>query len=120
MGTLDRAALGEVLSDRPQAALGALAEFSRSRQFAGVTTTCVTIDGKEEIVSIDPENGPVMIERDGQTSFAYVAYREAQYSGGGSGGHGNQKCWRYLTSTEQKVLVNVVAKRNRRMKEAAI
>ncbi|CAE7335907.1 GRIN2A [Symbiodinium pilosum] len=71
----------------------------------------------EEEVIIDAEGGPLMLRRDGSTTFAYLTYVEAGYSGGSA--HGFQKGWRYMTSTEQKVLVHMVAKRNRSTKELA-
>mmetsp|Transcript_47979 Transcript_47979/g.98988 ORF Transcript_47979/g.98988 Transcript_47979/m.98988 type:complete len:118 (+) Transcript_47979:1-354(+) len=116
MAMVQQASVIEVFSDRPVAALGALPNFSPSSEFKGLTSTKVRVDGKEEEVFLDSEGGPLMLRRDGSTTFAYVRYSEAGYSGGSS--HGFDKCWRYMTSTEQKVLVNLVAKLNRRTKES--
>ncbi|CAE7749178.1 unnamed protein product, partial [Symbiodinium pilosum] len=98
----------------------------------------VDVDGVEEEVLVDDECGPVMHNPDRgrliQSSppwlqaillatgpdqgriFARVNYTQAERQGGFHTDRA-EKTWPYLTSTERKVLLHMVAKINRQMKD---
>ncbi|CAJ1356104.1 unnamed protein product [Effrenium voratum] len=105
---------GEILSQRPTAEK-VPPEFQQPQLFAKLQSVAVEVDGKEEIVQLDKEQGPVMLQRGGGQIFAYLTFVEPQWSGGGCARQ--DKCWSHMTSTEQNVMLHMVAKVNRRLKE---
>lgn len=75
----------------------------------------VDVEGVMEEVMLDPERGPILIERDGSQMYAMLNYAQADYSGR----HTTriEKTWTYLTSTERTVFLHMVAKKNKRTRD---
>mmetsp|Transcript_20623 Transcript_20623/g.56308 ORF Transcript_20623/g.56308 Transcript_20623/m.56308 type:complete len:107 (-) Transcript_20623:45-365(-) len=72
------------------------------------------IDGAEEWVDVDPKRGPVCIDADGRPNFL------TKHHGGalvGIGCWGSNAPWVDMSKTEREVMLHVVAKRNRAMRE---
>eukprot|EP00930_Biecheleria_cincta_P056924 TRINITY_DN42943_c0_g1_i1.p1 TRINITY_DN42943_c0_g1~~TRINITY_DN42943_c0_g1_i1.p1 ORF type:complete len:130 (-),score=14.37 TRINITY_DN42943_c0_g1_i1:172-561(-) len=90
-------------------------EFPKCTTYKGLKSMTVEVDGTEEEVLMDDEHGPLVYQRDGSTKYSILHYAEAGYSGGGN--CRSEKCWKYMSSTEQKTMIHVVAKKNRRLKE---
>mmetsp|Transcript_114289 Transcript_114289/g.334145 ORF Transcript_114289/g.334145 Transcript_114289/m.334145 type:complete len:110 (+) Transcript_114289:64-393(+) len=81
----------------------------------------VTVDlggGKEEVVQLDPERGPLRLNIDGGMSFTNTGRQNVFYKGADSTNMGEQyKTWRQFTSTEKEVTITQVAKMNACMRE---
>eukprot|EP00434_Breviolum_minutum_P040082 symbB.v1.2.035610.t1/scaffold4839.1/size34051/3 len=105
---------GEVYSQRPENG-HALHEFSPASNYAGVKTVTVKVEGKDEVVEIDPENGPVLWTVDGSRCFSYLTTCDPCFMGGG--GNRQDKNWLHMTSTEQTIQIHLVAKINKRRKD---
>ena len=102
-----------VCSDAPWP--GSLSSFQRPRNYDGVDKVVVEVEGVLEEVMLDPERGPILIERDGSQVYGMLNYAQADFSGR----HTTriEKTWTYLTSTEQTVFLHMVAKKNKRTRE---
>mmetsp|Transcript_5179 Transcript_5179/g.10513 ORF Transcript_5179/g.10513 Transcript_5179/m.10513 type:complete len:114 (-) Transcript_5179:124-465(-) len=77
----------------------------------------VTVDiggGREEVVDLDPERGPMRCTADGGMTFLNNGRMNVFYKGADKTNMGEQyKGWRQFTSTEKEVAIIQVAKMNR-------
>jgi len=74
----------------------------------------ILVDGSEEWVDVDPTRGPVCINSDGRPGFL------TKHHGGalmGVASFGTNAPWVDMSKTEREVMLHVVAKRNRAMRE---
>mmetsp|Transcript_86843 Transcript_86843/g.246275 ORF Transcript_86843/g.246275 Transcript_86843/m.246275 type:complete len:119 (-) Transcript_86843:104-460(-) len=93
-------------------------EWDRFAVYDSVETVEVDINGVPEVVRIDRETGPQVLQWDGslrptQHRFEIVGAGQARQAGG----EASSKGWLDMTTTEQKVIVHIVAKKNRKLKE---
>uniref|UniRef100_A0A7S1KYG8 Uncharacterized protein n=1 Tax=Alexandrium catenella TaxID=2925 RepID=A0A7S1KYG8_ALECA len=82
-----------------------------------VYAVTVDFEGKDEVVSIDPEKGPILMRADGLIDYVqqYLGRIKSPSCWGLDGRQ--KKAWRTLTVTESEVLVHIAAKMNRRVAE---
>uniref|UniRef100_A0A7S2BM22 Uncharacterized protein n=1 Tax=Alexandrium andersonii TaxID=327968 RepID=A0A7S2BM22_9DINO len=91
--------------------------MDRSNLYSKVKEAKVMIEGKEELVEIDPQRGPMEELLDGSKRVADLEV--LMWPGGRLEPAYAQRyrSWVDRTATEQEILVNVVAKKNRSTKE---
>mmetsp|Transcript_8576 Transcript_8576/g.26039 ORF Transcript_8576/g.26039 Transcript_8576/m.26039 type:complete len:108 (+) Transcript_8576:59-382(+) len=81
----------------------------------------VTVDiggGREEVVQLDPQRGPLKCTLDGGMMFTSCGRQNDLVTGADKTNQGQQfKSWRQFTPTEQEVLIIQVAKMNARVRE---
>eukprot|EP00930_Biecheleria_cincta_P064716 TRINITY_DN50357_c0_g1_i1.p2 TRINITY_DN50357_c0_g1~~TRINITY_DN50357_c0_g1_i1.p2 ORF type:complete len:163 (-),score=33.99 TRINITY_DN50357_c0_g1_i1:79-567(-) len=107
---------GVVVSGRPDmGAGGCLDGILRSDGAEGIRIVKVDVDGEEEEVELDEERGPRVRHQDGSFDYGLLNYSQVHHNGRNTGRQ--EKTWTYLTSTEKTIMLHMVAKRNRRLKE---
>lgn len=83
-------------------------------------TVLVTMDGGDEKVKIHPQHGPVVHQQDGNTTY-FQWWTNGMHLGGHPRTRTNrdafQKPWTKMSSTEKKVMIEMVAKKNRKLRE---
>mmetsp|Transcript_24861 Transcript_24861/g.54137 ORF Transcript_24861/g.54137 Transcript_24861/m.54137 type:complete len:123 (+) Transcript_24861:70-438(+) len=94
--------------------------FSPPRDYEGVDNVMVDVDGETVEVTIHPTFGPELI-KPGDANRADVVknqdhFSDANYHGACRSTY--QKGWHRMTSTEQKVLLHSVARRNLKYKQS--
>mmetsp|Transcript_78984 Transcript_78984/g.209745 ORF Transcript_78984/g.209745 Transcript_78984/m.209745 type:complete len:103 (-) Transcript_78984:99-407(-) len=73
--------------------------------------------GRQEVVDLDPEHGPLRCTADGGMTFINKGRQNVFYNGGDHTNMGEQyKTWRMFTSTEKEVTITQVAKMNAAMR----
>eukprot|EP00930_Biecheleria_cincta_P083893 TRINITY_DN73399_c0_g1_i1.p1 TRINITY_DN73399_c0_g1~~TRINITY_DN73399_c0_g1_i1.p1 ORF type:complete len:192 (-),score=35.04 TRINITY_DN73399_c0_g1_i1:466-969(-) len=106
----------EVLSGRPTVPGGSLDKILTSEgREQGTSIVKVDVDGQDEEVQLDAERGPLMLQQDG--SFTFCLLNDSPVHGSRGMQRRQEKTWTYLTSTEKNIMIHMVAKRNRRLKE---
>eukprot|EP00435_Cladocopium_sp_Y103_P015007 s660_g3.t1 len=105
---------GEVFSQRPEKG-HELHEFSPATGYVGKKSVTVKVEGKDEVVEIDPHCGPVVWTQDGSRCYSYLTTCDPSCFGAGC--FRQDKNWSQMTATEQTVQVHLVAKLNKRRRE---
>uniref|UniRef100_A0A7S2ICB4 Uncharacterized protein n=1 Tax=Alexandrium andersonii TaxID=327968 RepID=A0A7S2ICB4_9DINO len=86
-----------------------------------IYSVTVDFEGKDEIIDIHPEKGPILRRADGLTDYVTHYLGRVRQTGGPGHNWGLNgrllKGWRELTVTESEVLVHIAAKMNRRVSE---
>ncbi|CAK9014817.1 unnamed protein product [Durusdinium trenchii] len=113
MSMMTAARFGEILSQWPGKEM--IPEFDAPKEYVGKSTVTVKIDGKDEVVQMDPDNGPMLWTPDGSRLYTYITYCDPCVMGAGCSRQ--DKSWSHMTFTEQTIQVHMVAKCNRRRKE---
>mmetsp|Transcript_45452 Transcript_45452/g.117571 ORF Transcript_45452/g.117571 Transcript_45452/m.117571 type:complete len:92 (-) Transcript_45452:62-337(-) len=80
--------------------------------YDGYSPLAVKVDGADETVYMDPENGPLKVEIDGSVrpinwEYGMISMHWTRF----------QKPWSDMSSTEKEVLVYQVAKMNKKLRE---
>mmetsp|Transcript_52339 Transcript_52339/g.105132 ORF Transcript_52339/g.105132 Transcript_52339/m.105132 type:complete len:198 (-) Transcript_52339:155-748(-) len=91
--------------------------MERSTLYDNVKAAKVMVDGKEEVVEIDPLRGPLEELEDGGKRLADLEVLMVKGGRLEPSYAQRYRSWADRTSTEQEILVNTIAKKNRRVKE---
>mmetsp|Transcript_27203 Transcript_27203/g.61720 ORF Transcript_27203/g.61720 Transcript_27203/m.61720 type:complete len:106 (+) Transcript_27203:97-414(+) len=75
---------------------------------------CIMLDGEEEWVDVDPYRGPVCINADGGPGFLTKHHGGAHVK---EVDMGTNTPWVDMSKTEKEVMLHVVAKRNRGIRQ---